>query len=268
VEAKRKTGRELILLPLEMHDIQGDLLAGMQKNAELFLFFRITDARRFKDIARRQLISRVITARTVNKRERGVARRRAYGGTSYDEWIGINLGFTKDGLTQLLGENRPRMEAAFERGADAAQTVAALHDPDPGTWIAKFRSDRIDGVFLIAGRNKPSVTFIGNTVRAQLSGSIKIVYSEIGTVRPGKKRRREHFGFVDGISQPGIRGLNQPSCSAPRPTRAFPGKICSGLANSCLAIRARIRTTPKSRAPSRHCRRLGRATASTWCSGG
>ena len=212
------------MLPLEMHDIQGDLLAGMQKNAELFLFFRITDARRFKDIARRQLISRVTTARTVNKRERGVARRRAYGGTSYDEWTGINLGFSKDGLTQLLGENRPRMEAAFERGADAAQTVAVLHDPDPGTWIAKFRSDRIDGVFLIAGRNKPSVTFIGNTVRAQLSGSIKIVYSEIGTVRPGKDRRREHFGFVDGISQPGIRGLNQPSCSSAAADQGLPGQ--------------------------------------------
>jgi len=42
-------------LPLEMHDIQGDLLTGMQKNAELFLFFRITDARRFKDIAKRYL---------------------------------------------------------------------------------------------------------------------------------------------------------------------------------------------------------------------
>ena len=35
-------------LPLEMHDIQGDLLTGMQKNAELFLFFRISDAPRFK----------------------------------------------------------------------------------------------------------------------------------------------------------------------------------------------------------------------------
>jgi len=214
----------LIVLPLEMHDIQGDLLVGMQKNAELFLFFRITNSRRFKDIAKRQLISRVTTALTVNERERRVAQRTAYGGTSDEEWIGINLGFTKDGLTQLLGKNRPRMEAAFERGADAAQTVAALHDPDPGAWIAKFRSDRIDGVFLIAGRNEPSVTFIGNTVRAQLSGSIKIVFSEIGTVRPGKNRRHEHFGFVDGISQPGIRGLTHPSRPSTTPDQGLPAQ--------------------------------------------
>ena len=209
----------VIALPLEMHDIQGDLLTGMQKNAELFLFFRITDARRFKDIAKRRLIARVTTTRTVNERERRVAQRTAYGGASHEEWIGVNLGFTRDGLTQLLGENRPRMESAFERGADAAQTVAALHDPDPAAWIAKFRSNRIDGVFLIAGTDELSVTFLGNTVRGQLSGSIKVVYSEIGTVRPGQNRGREHFGFIDGISQPGIRGLTRPS----RPGAAHQG---------------------------------------------
>src|SRR5690348_15603078 len=108
-----------------MHDIQGDLLTRMQKNAELVLFIRITDARRFKDTAKRHLIGRMTTTRTVNERERRVAQRTSYGGTSDEEWIGVNLGFTKDGLTQLLGKNRPRMESAFERGADAAQTVAA-----------------------------------------------------------------------------------------------------------------------------------------------
>ena len=67
-------------MPLEMHDIQGDLLTGMQKDAELFLFFGITSARRFKDIIKRHLIGRVTTARTVSERERRVAQRIAYGG--------------------------------------------------------------------------------------------------------------------------------------------------------------------------------------------
>jgi hypothetical protein len=41
-------------------------------------------------------------------------------------------------LTQLLGKNRPRMESAFERGADAAQTVAALHDQPPRPGLPNF----------------------------------------------------------------------------------------------------------------------------------
>ena len=214
----------MIALSLQMHDIQGDLLTGMQKNAELFLFFGIADARRFKDITKRHLIGRVTTARTVSERERRMAQRIAHGGVSAEGWIGVNLGFTKEGLTQLLGKNRPRMESAFERGADAAQTIAALHDPEPAAWTAKFRSNRIDGVFLIAGPDEPSVTFLGNTVRAQLSGSIKVVYWEIGTVRPGQNRGREHFGFMDGLSQPGIRGLTRPSRPGAAPDQGLPGQ--------------------------------------------
>src|SRR5207237_6240027 len=122
-------------------------------------------------------------------------------------------------LSQLLGKTRPRMEAAFERGADAAQTVAALHDPDPTAWTAKFRSNRIDGVFLIAGPDEPSVTFLGNTVRAHLSGSIKVVYWAIGTVRPGQNRGREHFGFMEGLSQPVSAGQPRRRAPATRPTR-------------------------------------------------
>jgi hypothetical protein len=37
---------------LELDDIQGDMLVGMQKNAELFLFFKITDAPRLKTLMR------------------------------------------------------------------------------------------------------------------------------------------------------------------------------------------------------------------------
>lgn len=125
------------MLPLGMQDIQGDLLTSTQKSAAV--------------------------------------RRATYGDVSNEEWIGISLGFTKDGLIPRLEENRPRMEAAFECGADATQTVAALHGPAPGTWVAKFRSDRIDGIFPIAGRSEFSVTFTGNAVRAQAGGSLVVV---------------------------------------------------------------------------------------------
>ena len=116
----------MIALPLQMHDIQGDLLTGMQKNAELFLFFRITDARRFKDIAKRRLIARVTTTRTVNERERRVAQRTAYGGASHEEWIGVNLGFTKDGFDVAVGRepaaNGIRVRARRRCRADGSGT--------------------------------------------------------------------------------------------------------------------------------------------------
>jgi Dyp-type peroxidase family len=211
-------------LRLDLNDIQGDLVSGMQKHAELFLFFKIADVARFKDLVRKHVVGRLTHGRTVQQRDRSVEARCRRGGSGQMPWLGVNLGFTKDGLTGLLGPNRPRMDHAFERGADDPETIAALNDPPPSEWLRSFLSDRIDGVFLIAGPDKFFVTSHGNTLRGRLGNAIKTVYSEIGTVRPGSERGHEHFGFLDGISQPGIRGLTPVSRPSAAPEQGLPGQ--------------------------------------------
>jgi Dyp-type peroxidase family len=208
----------------DLSDIQGDIPIGLQKRAELFMFFKIMDPARFKDLAREVAVGRLTSAQRVLQRERLAEERRRLGERGDEPWLGLNLGFTKDGLTQLLGTARPRMDPAFERGADDPQTIAALNDTPPSQWVSGFRSDRVDGVFLIAGPNKFFVTSHGNTLCGQLGAAIKTVYSEIGTVRPGRERKHEHFGFLDGISQPGIRGLTRPSKPIYRPDQGLPGQ--------------------------------------------
>jgi Dyp-type peroxidase family len=213
-------------LRLDVNEIQGDLLVGMHKNAELFLFFKIADAARFKALARGYVVGRLTHLRTVQDREDNVeARHRgnvSRGGRM--PWLGMNLGFTKEGLTQLLGANRPRMSPAFERGADDPETIAALDDPPLSQWLPSFRSDRVDGVFLIAGPNESFVTSHSHALCARLGGAIKTVYSEMGTARPGRERGHEHFGFLDNISQPGIRGITRPSNPTYAPNEGLPGQ--------------------------------------------
>jgi Dyp-type peroxidase family len=48
-----------------------------------------------------------------------------------------------------------------------------------------------------------------------LGTSIEVVYSEMANTRPGAQRGFEHFGYRDGISQPGIRGLTRRSTTNP-----------------------------------------------------
>jgi len=74
-------------------------------------------------------------------------------------------------------------------------------------WLRKFNTERVDGVLLVTGADLLSVTFQSNELLGILAGSIKVVYSEVGQTRPGAQRGHEHFGFLDGVSQPGIRGL-------------------------------------------------------------
>ncbi len=192
---------------LDLNEIQGDILLGLQKNAENFIFFKIGDVASFKGLLKGLVLQRITSAERVRQREFIVQRRKNWGGRTGEPFRGLNLGFTKDGLTQLIGADRPQLDPAFEKGADHPDTIAALHDPPKAAWLRKFNSDRVDGVLLVTGANALSVTFQSNELLGVLAGSIKVVYSEIGQTRPGTQRRLEHFGFLDDISQPGIRGL-------------------------------------------------------------
>jgi Dyp-type peroxidase family len=209
---------------LDLRDIQGDVLIGLQKQAELFLFFKFIDTAGFKTLLRQYVTGEVTSAQRARERERLIYDRQRMNEPQTEAWLGLNLGFTRHGMAQLLGSGRPSMEPAFERGADGAETIASLHDPLPERWLGEFRSDRIDGVLLIAGPNEYSVTSRGNSLRQRLGSAIKTVYSEMGTVRPGRDRRREHFGFLDGISQPGIRGLTRSSQPSAAPDQGMPGQ--------------------------------------------
>ena len=123
---------------LDLDEIQGDLLIGMHKNAQLFIFFKIVDPIRFQTWTKEYVVRRLTSARTAQDRERRVYERRRQQEAKTEAWLGLNLGFTKDGLTQLLGPGRLRLDPAFERGADHPETITALNDPPPSKWVHDF----------------------------------------------------------------------------------------------------------------------------------
>jgi len=44
------------------------------------------------------------------------------------------------------------------------------------------------------------------TVLDLLGTSVKVVFAQTGNVRPGAESGHEHFSWLDGVSQPGIKG--------------------------------------------------------------
>jgi Dyp-type peroxidase family len=209
---------------LDLDDIQGDILQGLQKNSENFIFFKIQDVQAFKNAIKAKVIGRITTALLVREREKINQRRKRQSEPPIDQWLGLNLSFTKDGLTQLLGTSRPQLIPSFERGAADPATISALNDPPTSTWVKKFQSDRIDGVFFVTGPDKAFVESHTSELLKLLGNSIVVVYSEIGNVRPDAERGHEHFGFLDGVSQPGIRGLTPRSNPTAEPDQGLPGQ--------------------------------------------
>jgi Dyp-type peroxidase family len=207
---------------LDLDDIQGDVLEGLQKKAEDFVFFKIVNALSFETLVKQYVIDRVTSARPVHERE--VVIRRKNTGRGLKPIHGLNVGFTNAGMTELLGAGRPRLDLSFELGAENRKTTEALNDPPSSTWLKEFVADRIDGVFLITGSDPLSVTYNSKQLLALLGSSVKLVYSEIGNTRPGAERGHEHFGFLDGVSQPGVRGLTPRSDPIRRPDQGLPGQ--------------------------------------------
>jgi Dyp-type peroxidase family len=211
-------------LVLDLGEIQGDVLALLQKDIENFVFFKIAEKGSFKELVKRHIIGRITTAQRAQQRELTIQHRKEAGEKVLDEFVSLNLGFTRDGLSQLIGAQGVKFDPAFERGAADQHTIEILNDPPCLTWIEKFVSDRIDGVFLITGRYRSSVTSQSAEIFRLFGSSVRIVYSELGNTRPGTERGHEHFGFSDGISQPGIRGLTLNRNPIYRPHQGLPGQ--------------------------------------------
>jgi Dyp-type peroxidase family len=209
---------------LDLDDIQGDILEGLQKNAENFLFFKIVDPGAFKTMVRQHALERTTSAQRVKERNLFIAHSKGLHRPITALFEGMNLGFTHHGIAQLVTVQTLKFDPAFERGADHQETASILNDPPPSTWLKEFVADRIDGVFLITGANPSSVMFRSNELLRLLGNSVKVIYAEMGTTRPDPERGREHFGFRDGVSQPGIRGLTSVSDPIRSPDEGLPGQ--------------------------------------------
>lgn len=209
---------------LDLDDIQGDILVRLQKDFEHFVFFKIIKVDSFKQLIRAHIISKITTARLAQHRGFVIQRcREQHENTSAEEFMSVNMGFTKSGLTQII-DDLPTFDAAFHRGADEERTTELLSDPPRSSWLSSFTSDRTDGVFLITGHYRSSVIAYSNGLLRILGNSIKTVHAEMGSTRPGAQRGHEHFGFLDGVSQPGVRGLTRSSNPIYSPSDGLPGQ--------------------------------------------
>lgn len=193
---------------LNISNIQGDILVGLQKDAEMFLFFTIKDATAFK--ARLPTLVALITStKSVMDREQEIKAEKASGSGKRLDLRGLNLGFTAPGLDKLVGRNvvstNAMIDPSFVAGAKARADV--LGD-EVNAWLPPFQGTAIDGVMLVAGPDEAKVKSHATSIVQLLGAAIEIVHEELGLTRP--QRGHEHFGFLDGVSQPGVRGLTPP----------------------------------------------------------
>lgn len=210
----------------DAEDIQGDILAGFNKDYRMYLFLNFPkDANRARGWLG-ELVPRIATTKEVAAfNERFSAARHARGGDDPENLkaIWINVSFTVAGLNTLLTADEHKNElkpfAAFSAGS--AERAASIGDVGPlsapENWVfGGPHQDPIDALLIVAADDRDDLSVELEKQRALLTRyGLVTIFEQRGVTLPGLGRGHEHFGFKDGISQPGVKGFDFPDDMRP-----------------------------------------------------
>ena len=198
-------------------NIQGDIIPGFNKDHQHFLFFRLGDLEQAKQWLQwiAPLITSMEEALAFVRVHRAVRLR--LGVTEPEPQMRatwVNIAFSYRGIELLVGtaEAEAFGDQSFRQGLAARSTY--LGDPtDPehpghsSHWVVGGLEQEADVLVIVAaddhGDLVSSVQRVKN--RARQSG-LRLLFEQRCDTLPGPLRGHEHFGFKDGVSQPGVRG--------------------------------------------------------------
>jgi Dyp-type peroxidase family len=211
--------------PAEAADVQGFVLPGFNKDHQRLVFLRFGQRRRAQAFLR-WIAPRISSMEEVLdfRREFRAARLRlgvADPGLRADgtrdpaltaTWTSIAL--SHNGIALLLGEQEADRfgDESFRQGL--AERSTYLGDPSDPThaghrerWVVGGPGTEADAVVTIAADVRADLDRAADALLARAARhGLTVLHDERGDNLPGALAGHEHFGFKDGISQPGVRG--------------------------------------------------------------
>ena len=188
---------------IDLADIQGDVVRGYTYPSAAYLFLRIVDAQRMRDLIRRML-PQVSTAEPWPDGPPPTALHAAF---TYDGLVAMEL--PEELLATFPEEFREGMAARAERLGDRGPSAPERWEPGLGTGDAHV-------LVTVYGVDEQRLQEAREALRGVgAAGAVEIVHEQRAAALEGS---RDHFGFADGIAQPAIEG----SGVAPRPGDGVP----------------------------------------------
>ena len=197
---------------LDTHDIQGNSLGGFNKDHEMLIFFKMTQVAAAKKWLRSIEPSIATAAEVIAFNQLfKTTRRRRQGEEGTVRSTFINIGFTFEGLKKLTPDAIEFTDSAFKDGLH--NRSASLGDPtNPNAvghssqWVIGGAHNVPDGVLIVASDDLSHLAKTVKKLEKSFGTGLKVMFKQRGETLPGALAGHEHFGFKDGISQPGIRG--------------------------------------------------------------
>ena len=204
---------------LEIEDIQGNILGGFSKDFQTLLYLHITNAKAFQGWLK-NFIPLVATSSEViafNRLFKSLRRRRGESSTAKATWV--NIAFSYPGFWKMA-EVVPDLlkpdftDEAFRQGlaARSEQLGDETAPNKPGnkkTWKIGGPGNEADVIVIVASDERDDLQEEVKAIVRSLQGAHRMKHGmDHGATLPLALglRGHEHFGFLDGVSQPGIRG--------------------------------------------------------------
>jgi Dyp-type peroxidase family len=196
-------------------DVQGNIIPGFNKDHQHFLFLRIADpqptsrwlARIAPRLATMDDVLAFVRAHRSQRFRLGAAEPRLSA-----TWV--NLAFSHAAIRKLAGEAAADSfgEISFRQGLAARSTylgdpVSPAHPGHRSRWLVGGPHNEADILVMVAADEVRDLDDAVGEIREEVDGQgLERVFEQRGDTLPGALRGHEHFGFKDGVSQPGIRG--------------------------------------------------------------
>jgi Dyp-type peroxidase family len=212
---------------LAVDQIQGNVLAGFNKDFQTLIFLHIDRPRDFKPWLAAQVDFIATTAEVLafNRLFKEIRTRRKRE-TSAVKATWLNIAFSFEGVKALVSASEANkfIDRAFKDGLVARSE--SLGDPrdvedmegSPKNWVfGGSNNDPVHVVLIVASddrgdmlaeveRLEESLENFQRDDSTRASSAAHVIFKEEGANLPAPLAGHEHFGFLDGVSQPGVRG--------------------------------------------------------------
>ncbi|HET6354424.1 Dyp-type peroxidase [Streptomyces sp.] len=218
----------------ESTEIQGDVIAGFKKDHVQLLFLKFDDATRARTWLRR-LKPRIATTRQVAAFNAAFSTAR--GNTGGDDpkaltavWRSVS--FTHGGMQTLTGKDpfpgtaEGTTQHAFKQGsAVRAGMLGDTGENSPENWLfGDSNAQPVHAVLTIAADRVADLRAALAQERQEASvHKVVIIFEQDGGTLLGDRRGKEHFGFKDGVSEPAVKGFDEPDPRHPEWKKGHPG---------------------------------------------
>ncbi|MGH3839326.1 MAG: hypothetical protein ACRDSF_27050, partial [Pseudonocardiaceae bacterium] len=192
--------------------IQGNIIPGFNKDHQHFLFFRLGTRSRTKQWLRwiAPLITSMEEVLAFVRAHRALRLRLGVKEPPMcAAWV--NIAFSYRAIQVLAGKSDAAAfgDQSFRQGLAARSTY--LGDPtrrrEPGHtshWVVGGPRREADILVIVAADDAEDLVTLVDAIKSRAADfGLRLMFEQRGDTLPGGLRGHEHFGFKDGVSQPG-----------------------------------------------------------------